>query len=206
MWKCVCECGKHTTVCGDNLKRGTTKSCGCYASDVKKVAKKKYNTYDLSGEYGIGFTTNTNHKFYFDLEDYNKIKDYCWIEIGNHYIATHDKKNYLYLHRLIMNVINGHNFVVDHVNHDVYDNRKKNLRVCTQSNNMMNGAKKKSNTSGITGVWWSNHSNKWIAEIMVNQKKIYLGSFADIVDAANERKQAEEIYFGKYSYSNSMGR
>ena len=105
-----------------------------------------------------------------------------------------------------MNVINGHNFVVDHVNHDVYDNRKKNLRVCTQSNNMMNGAKKKSNTSGITGVWWSNHSNKWIAEIMVNQKKIYLGSFADIVDAANERKQAEEIYFGKYSYSNSMGR
>ena len=39
-------------------------------------ALKKYNRYDLSGEYGIGWTTNTNHVFYFDLEDYEKIKDY----------------------------------------------------------------------------------------------------------------------------------
>ena len=40
---------------------------------------KKYNKYDLSGEYGIGWTSNTNQEFYFDLEDYDKIKDYCWI-------------------------------------------------------------------------------------------------------------------------------
>ena len=43
--------------------------------EVKKI--KKYNTYDLSGEYGIGYTTK-GEKFLFDLEDYEKIKDYCW--------------------------------------------------------------------------------------------------------------------------------
>lgn len=203
MWECMCECGKRTIVNGDNLKRGTTQSCGCYADDIRKVAKKKYNDYDISGEYGIGWTTNTNHEFYFDLEDFDKIKNYCWREMKTHYIATHDKKCCLYLHRLITNAGNN-NFIVDHINHNTYDNRKKNLRICTQSNNMMNGTKKKSNTSGITGVWWSNHSGKWIAEIMVNQKKIYLGSFNNIEDAANERKKAEDMYFGDYSLSHSM--
>ena len=53
-------------------------------------ALKKYNKYDLSGEYGIGWTTNTNHVFYFDLEDYEKIKDYCWIENDQGYIIAHN--------------------------------------------------------------------------------------------------------------------
>ena len=203
MWECICECGKQTIVYGDNLKKGTTQSCGCYADDIRKIAKKKYNDYDISGEYGIGWTTNTGHEFYFDLEDFDKIKNYCWREMKTHYIATHDKKYCLYLHRLVTNAGNN-NFIVDHINHNIYDNRKKNLRICTQSNNMMNGTKKISNTSGVTGDWWSNHSNKWIAEITVNQKKIYLGSFNDIEEAASARKQAEDIYFGNYSYSNSM--
>ena len=33
---------------------------------------KKSNIYDLSGEYGVGWTSNTNEEFYFDLEDYDK--------------------------------------------------------------------------------------------------------------------------------------
>lgn len=37
---------------------------------------KRYNRYDLTGEYGIGYT-NQGVEFYFDLEDYDKIKEYC---------------------------------------------------------------------------------------------------------------------------------
>ena len=40
MWECMCECGKRTIVNGDNLKRGTTQSCGCYADELVKEAKK----------------------------------------------------------------------------------------------------------------------------------------------------------------------
>ena len=55
---------------GDNLKSGSTKSCGCLAKEIRSKIHKKYNQYDLSGEYGIGWTSNTNEEFYFDLEDF----------------------------------------------------------------------------------------------------------------------------------------
>lgn len=32
MWICLCKCGKTTIVNGDSLKRGTTLSCGCFAT------------------------------------------------------------------------------------------------------------------------------------------------------------------------------
>lgn len=92
---------------------------------------------------------------------------------------------------------------VDHKEHKLYDNRKSKLRIGTQSNNMMNTTKRKDNTSGITGVWWSKQHNMWVAEIMIENKKIHLGLFKDIKDAAEERKKAEEKYFGEWSYNNS---
>lgn len=33
-WLCVCDCGNETVVCGDSLKRGATRSCGCLNSEV----------------------------------------------------------------------------------------------------------------------------------------------------------------------------
>ena len=33
-WICACECGNFKTVRGDNLTRGNTRSCGCYAKDM----------------------------------------------------------------------------------------------------------------------------------------------------------------------------
>ena len=81
MWLCKCDCGNPELVAvrSDSLKNGHIKSCGCI-HDKRSVdlgkSRKKYNTYDLSGEYGIGYTSNGD-TFYFDLEDYDKIKDYC---------------------------------------------------------------------------------------------------------------------------------
>ena len=71
---CKCSCGsiKDIILILTTIKNGDVKSCGCL--------KRKHNNYDLSGEYGIGWTINTNKEFYFDLEDYDKIKNYCWHE------------------------------------------------------------------------------------------------------------------------------
>ncbi len=75
---CICECGTISyNVNLNSLVLGKSKSCGCLAKEICSTVHKKYNTYDLSDEYGIGFTSK-GEKFYFDLEDYDKIKNYCW--------------------------------------------------------------------------------------------------------------------------------
>ena len=78
LWKCICECGSEKIVIAttSQLTTSHTQSCGCLQKERTSKANKKYNSYDLSGEYGIGYTSK-GKKFYFDLEDYDKIKDYC---------------------------------------------------------------------------------------------------------------------------------
>ena len=47
-------------------------------------------------------------------------------------------------------------------------------------------------------------SNKWMALICVNRENKYLGRYPSFEEAKNARKQAEEKYYGEYSYDNSM--
>ena len=101
-WWCQCDCGNPelTLVYAKYLRNGKSKSCGCLIVEASHK-RKKYNTYDLSGDYGIGYTSNLNlngnNEFYFDLEDYDKIKNYCWCFDDDGYLRTtilKENKNY----------------------------------------------------------------------------------------------------------------
>ena len=162
-----------------------------------------HNAYDLSGEFGIGYDYN-NNQFYFDLEDYDKIKDYCWNLTKDGYVGGYslkEKKNVL-MHRLLLNVFD--NKIVDHINHKKNDNRKINIRIVTSSQNLMNTKMFANNTSGCKGVTWDKSRNKWMAHIKLNGKNKNLGRFANFEDAVRARKNAEEQLFGEYSYDNSQ--
>lgn len=205
-WLCECECGSGNiiSILGAELTRKSrqgTISCGCWQRENMSKIKRKYNTYDLTGEYGIGWTSNTNKPFYFDLENYNKIKDYCWYEHINGYIITtiydNQKRNEIKLHRYLMNAENGD--ILDHINRKKYDNRKINLRLVTASQNCINITKRKDNTSGITGVNWNSRDEVWESYIGINNEQIYLGKFDYFEDAVDIRKEAEEKYHGEYS-------
>ena len=187
-----------------SLLSGHTKSCGCARSKANKNKNKKYNTYDLdSCEYGIGYTLN-GKPFYFDKEDYNLIKDICWFYGDKGYIKGNIKNKSINLHRLIMGVVDKPEYVVDHIGHKLFDNRKSQLKVCKQCNNAMNVSLRKDNTSGITGVTFDTSRNKWAAQIQVNGKNIHLGRFPDFNDAIIARRDAENKYFDEYSYHNSL--
>lgn len=210
VYECNCDCGREKLfVIGAHLTNGNTKSCGCLQKEIAKEIgnkNKKYNTYDLSREYGVGYTNN-GEEFYFDLEDYDKIKNYCWRSDNDNYIISHDTKsnNYstIWMHRIILN-LNDKNLEVDHKNHNKKDNRKINLRVLTHSQNGKNQSLSKNNKSGTSDVCWHKATQKWQARICVNNKRIYLGCFADIDEAIRVRKEAEQKYFGEYSYDNSI--
>ena len=62
--------------------------------------------------------------------------------------------------------------VVDHINHNKLDNRKVNLRVCTDMENSKNKGLRKDNKSGVTGVVWNNEKNKWTVNIRCNNKRM----------------------------------
>ena len=42
-WNCVCDCGKQVTVRSNELRRGTTKSCGCYRSAMHTTHGKRHS-------------------------------------------------------------------------------------------------------------------------------------------------------------------
>jgi HNH endonuclease len=95
--------------------------------------------------------------------------------------------------------------IIDHKNGDQKNNSISNLRDVTYQNNSMNMQLKINNTSGTTGVYWKHHNKKWIAQIMIFKKCIYLGSFKNFDDAVAARYDAEDKYFGEYSRRASRG-
>ena len=203
-WLVKCNCGssKEWSVNGQAIREGKSKSCGCLCNEVTiKNNKKKHktNTYNLSGEYGIGFTSNTNVEFYFDLEDYDKIKDYCWnehiLQNGYHALETYDyvSKKRIRMHWIIVGKYH------DHKDRNPLNNRKQNLRPATQQENSCNITKRKDNTSGVTGVYWYKKGCKWVADISVNNKRIHLGYFTNKEDAIKKRLEAEQIYHKEFS-------
>ena len=200
-WLCRCDCGNILKTRSLSLTTGTTKSCGCLAKELRVARMKKYNTYDLSGEYGIGYTSK-GEEFYFDLEDYDKIKDYCWYINCDGYVVTtiNETHSAIKMHRIVMNILDSPKILVDHIYHNRNDNRKSQLRLVNNQQNQCNAVIAKDNTSGHKGVYWHKKHNKWEALITYNNKQIYLGLYDDIEDAIRVRQQAEIKYFGEYRY------
>lgn len=206
-WLCECDCADKTiiSVRGDSLRNKQVKSCGCLQREFVKYnnpAIRLYNTYDLSGDYGIGYTTK-GEEFWFDLEDYNKIQDYTWYIDSDGYVKACEQKQHknILLHRLIFSYPNC---LIDHINHKKFDNRKSNLREATNSQNCMNHAIWSNNTSGVSGVNWDKNIQKWRARITVDYKRIDLGAYVNFEDAKMARLKAEEKYYGEFSYNNSV--
>jgi len=202
-WDCLCECGNKCTVPTSQLQQGDTKSCGCLRKEVSYQQCKKYNDYEVQEDYVIMYTTK-GEPFFVDLEDFWKVKDICWHKNEYGYITGHVNKRNVLLHRFIMNA--PENMLVDHAHGESSrnDNRKYNLRLATTQENCMNHQTAKHNTTGVTGVNWHKASNKWRAFIGVNGQNVHLGTFDSFEDAIQVRKQAEEKYFGKWSYDSSQ--
>ena len=193
-WNVKHTCGRTLVFTTQYLKYGKL-VCECM---------KPKCTYDLSGDYGIGYT-NKNEPFWFDLEDYDKIKDFYWWYDSLGYVQTLVNGKHLRLHRLIMNVTDP-SIIIDHIIHPYgaehkIDNRKSNLRIVTKSQNHMNKSIQSNNKSGIVGVRWSQTKQRWKADIQVNNKTFNLGSFMDKNDAIKARKEAETKYFGEFAFT-----
>jgi len=198
IWECKCECGNPINVSSASLTTNNTKSCGCLHQDSMKLmgeSARKFNRYDLSGEYGIGLTSS-DEEFYFDLEDYEKIKKYTWSYNDGKYVISQPFGKILRMHMFVMDSDGSKD--VDHKDHVHFDNRKFNLRICEHFENIIHCKTYRNNTSGRKGVYWDKSREKWMALITYNKRNVHLGRFVKFEDAVIARENAELLYHGEF--------
>jgi hypothetical protein len=103
-------------------------------------------------------------------------------------------------HRHIVSPFKG--YVVDHINGDPWDNRRANLRICTQAENSRNRKRDRRNTSGYKGVRVRRDGYGFDVRINFDRKAIFVGTFADKIEAARAFDEAARKYHGEFARLN----
>ena len=83
---------------------------------------------------------------------------------------------------------------IDHIDGDPQNNALSNLRLVTQSDNMKNAKLRVDNKSGVPGVRWCKHRQKWAVQITSRGNMQALGRYDDWFEAVCARKSAEVSY------------
>lgn len=146
----------------------------------------------LNGKYGLGKVALV------DDEDFIKVNDFKWYRSGKYPVRSLGKRpnrTKISLHRFLMNP--NKKMMVDHINGNGLDNRKSNLRICTNSQNIMNAKKSEQRSSKYKGVC-RNTARPWRAYI---GRKI-LGSFATEKEAAQAYNSAAKKIYGDFARLN----
>lgn len=115
-----------------------------------------------------------------DEDDYARCIPYKWTICkqpdGVMYVQAWVKSQKMKLHRFLLGRRIGDGTIVDHIDRDPFNNTKTNLRLVTRSMNNRN-VKIRGKTSKYPGVCRDKPSGKWLAQIRVDKKNVYLGKF-----------------------------
>jgi hypothetical protein len=149
------------------------------------------------------------YTFYYESIKTSKLKwslnNYGYVYAN--WFDENGKQHQVSLHQAIIQlsdqeVPEGHD--IDHKDGDKLNNLNNNLRICTPAQNQQNRGKNKNNTSGYKGVMWDNPTEKWRAQIRINNKNTYLGVFSIIEDAARAYNAVALQYFGEFAILNDV--
>lgn len=94
---------------------------------------------------------------------------------------------------------------IDHINGDSLDNRRSNLRYCTKEQNSFNVSRRRNGQSKYKGVtFFHNHIDKWRANIYLNGRQTFLGTFDNEEDAARAYNRAAKKAHGNFARLNDV--
>lgn len=136
-----------------------------------------------------------------DDADYNSLSRYRWWYSGKGYARRTERnatgRTTFYMHRELMQCPD--HLQVDHVNGNGLDNRRKNLRICTRSQNGSHRTHVPYGVSGYLGIAWRRDRSKWQATITVDHRTVYLGIFVDLCEAVRIRDEASSRMCGVFA-------
>lgn len=169
------------------------------------------NKIEILDDYAVMYIKSKNQilQVLIDKEDVDKVKRYTWHasyqkDIANYYIETNKKisggKFMLFLHRYLMDAKDS--LTIDHINHNTLDNRKLNLRVCSQKENNLNQAElRRNNKTGYRNISWQKSCEKYIVTLMIDGKNKTIGRTSSLDDAVKMRDKAKRQYGVKSVYN-----
>lgn len=179
MIKCTCDyCGKEFERFACEVKRAKNHFCckQCEADWRKTLCygTKKKNEILYGKDYAIiliesvAVFNNNPMACQVDLEDVEELSKYYWrLKYDKRhpdltgYVETRRRGKRIFMHRLLMNPTNGQ--VVDHINGNTFDNRKKNLRICDQATNCLN-------RQDVTNIHFMKRDKIYYVHFTINRK------------------------------------
>ena len=166
------------------------------------------NDYEIKSD-GVYFNlynqkTNKVGEFIIDFDDIEKIKYHKWRLSHSHVVTGLPAKGTQRdLSHVVLDIVikdfEEKNIVVDHINGNPLDNRKSNLRICPQSENVLNKSFMSNNTSGFIGVCYRKDRNYYDPEIKIGGKRKHLGCCKNLKEAVYARYVAEELLFQNFA-------
>lgn len=129
---------------------------------------------------------------------YNEATD-DWYAGCSEYRPDLKQSRPFYLHQFITGIRDKR---IDHINTNIRDNRKENLRVISVSNNGKNRAKRnKNNKSGYRNVCWSKKYGAWVVQLQINGRNTILGKFSEnqLEEAGKFAEKMRQKYYGEYA-------
>jgi hypothetical protein len=176
LYKCG-FCGNEFKANTYDINRGNIKSCGCYKKRRASETHKTHGLYStkLYSIWGEIKNRTLNPK-------YKQYNDY-----GGRGIAVCDEWKNDFMSFYDWSILNGYEenkgLSIDRIDNDG-NYCPENCRWTTRVIQARNQRIRKNNTSGYRGVSLNKSLNKYTAQIVVNKKHIYLGSFQTAEEGA----------------------
>lgn len=207
-WNCQCDCGAEKKRSAYALRNGSAISCGCDRIEKKTSRESRFGSSGKEKHL-------ISHQELLRVLDYNELTGiFTWrestamlVKVGDMAGSTNKTTGYTSIkigwkrypaHHLAWFYVHGSwpAEQIDHRNRVRSDNRIKNLREATNSQNQQNRAIESPCKSGLRGV--CKRGNRWTAEIMANKKRIRLGSFKTPEEAGaaylNAKRELHPFY------------
>ena len=134
-----------------------------------------------------------------DIEDLDKIRKYNLrlrinsTTVGLRYIHFVDEYNKIkLLHRVILN-LNDSKQIVDHINHNGLDNRKRNLCICDNSVNSLN-------RKNARNTYFNKSNNTWAWKVMIKKRSHSKSGYATKEEAHIKGQQYKQWFLGRGPY------
>lgn len=188
LWLCQCDCGGTRLVRTGELTSGHTKSCGC----THHIPNVIYSMGDVSICLMESKKRGKDY-FWFDTDLLNLVEGHQWHPDKDGYATTtlSGANRPVRLHRLVLGLGKDESTIlVDHINGDVRDNRKSNLRRCSYAQN----SRHRRAVAGYRKTPWGTYQ----ASILVGGKRVCLGSYDTPEEAHAAYNGAAIIAFGDF--------